>query len=191
MAKQTTTINTAGGAWTQLVAGECTVAALVANATVSTALISLRVTLSGGTSSYILPMNSLPFNTPNRIAVGGISLKAGDKLEALSSANVNWMVTVVTGAAYKSNIVTAPATDTWTTLVSGPATVRALFTSSPGVGTVSARLNKPSGETIIVLGEEMATGGSKRLMVPIVVATGETIQVKGTSTAYWIATGVE
>lgn len=42
----------------------------MAKATVSTTLVSLRVTLAGGTSSYILPLNTLQSNTPNRMATG-------------------------------------------------------------------------------------------------------------------------
>lgn len=70
MAKATSTVTTKDGAWTTLATGECTVASLIANATVSTTLVSLRVTLSGGTNSYILPLNTLQSNTPNRMATG-------------------------------------------------------------------------------------------------------------------------
>lgn len=192
MAKQTFVATTTGGAWTTLVSGECTVAALVANATLATTLVALRVTLSGGTSSYILPLNTLPFNTPARLAVGGISLKAGDKLEAMSSTAVDWMTTAIVGTAYRTAIVSSPATSAWTTLITGPATVRALFLSAPSGGTFGVKLLKSvSSEVSLVLSEELLTGESKRLMVPIVLAATESIQVKGTSTAYWIATGVE
>jgi hypothetical protein len=191
MAKQTTVATTTGGVWTTLVSGECTVAALVANATVDSTLVSLRVTLTGGTFSYILPLNTLPLNTPARLAVGGISLKTGDKLEAMSSTSVQWMTTTITGAAYSSAIVTSPSNEAWTTLKTGPATVRALFLSAPSGGSFGVRLHKTTSDTSIVLSEELTAGGSKRLMVPVVLAATESIQVKGTATAYWIATGVE
>ena len=191
MAKQTYTTNTTGGAWTTLVSGECTVAAIAANSTVAATLVSLRITLNGGTFSYILPLNTLPLNSPARLAVGGISLKTGDKIEAMSSTAVDWVTTVVTGAAYRSVIVTAPSTDTWTTLIAGPATVRAMFVSSNSGGNVGIRLHKASTDFSIVLSEALDVGTSKRLMSPVVLATGESLQVKGTETAYWIATGVE
>lgn len=191
MAKQTFVATTTGGAWTTLVTGECTVATLVANATLATTLVALRITLNGGTFSYILPMNTLPFNTPARLAVGGISLKTGDKLEAMSSTAVDWMATTITGVAYSSSIVTSPATEAWTTLVTGPATVRAVFLAAPSGGTFGVKYKKVSSEAILVLSEELDSGESKRLMVPVVLAASESIQVKGTSTAYWIATGVE
>lgn len=191
MAKQTYTTNTTNGAWTTLATGECTIAALVANATTETTLISLRVTLSGGTFSYILPINSLPVNSPNRMAVGGISLKAGDKLEALSVSSVDWVTTVVTGVAYTSGVVTSPLGDVWTTLVTGPKTVRGLFVSTPAAGTVGVKIKKATTEASIVLSESLKSGGSKRLMIPLVLATGETLQVRGSGLAYWIATGVE
>lgn len=191
MAKATSTITTNGGVWTTLATGESTVASLIANATVATTLVALRVTLSGGTSSYILPLNTLQFNAPNRLAIGGISLKAGDKLEALSNANVDWVTTTVTGISYKSNIVSSPANNAWTTLVSGPCLVRGLFVSTPSAGTVGIRLHKATTDASIVLSEELKAGGSKRLMIPINLLVNETIQVQGSGSAYWIATGVE
>jgi len=191
MAKATSTTTTINGVWTTLVTGECTVASLIANATVSTTLVSLRVTLAGGTSSYILPLNTLQFNSPNRMAIGGISLKVGDKLEALSNDRVDWVTTTVTGIAYKSNIVTSPATNAWTTLVTGPALVRGLFVSTPSDGTVGIRLHKSTTDASIVLSEELKAGGSKRLMIPINLLANESIQVQGSGSAYWIATGVE
>lgn len=191
MAKATSTTTTINGVWTALVTGECTVASLIANATVSTTLVSLRVTLAGGTSSYILPLNTLQFNSPNRMAIGGISLKAGDKLEAMSSSSVDWVTTTVTGIAYKSNVVTSPATNAWTTLVTGPALVRGLFVSTPSDGTVGIRLHKSTTDASIVLSEELKAGGSKRLMLPINLLANESIQVQGSVSAYWIATGVE
>lgn len=191
MAKATTTTTTKDGAWATLATGECTVASLVANATIATTLVSLRVTLSGGTSSYILPMNTLQFNSPNRMAIGGISLKPGDKLEALSNSNVDWVTTTVTGIAYKSNVVTSPATGAWTNLVTGPCTVRGLFVSTPTAGTAGIRIKKAATEASIVLSEELKAGGSKRLMIPIVLLANESIQVQGSGSAYWIATGVQ
>lgn len=191
MAKATSTVTTVNGAWTTLTTGECTVASLVANATISTTLVSLRVTLSGGTSSYILPLNTLQFNSPNRMAIGGISLKPGDKLEALSNDPVDWVTTTVTGIAYKSNVVTSPATGAWTNLVTGPCTVRGLFVSTPTAGTAGIRIKKAATEASIVLSEELKAGGSKRLMIPIVLLANESIQVQGSGSAYWIATGVQ
>lgn len=191
MAKQTYTATTTGAVWTTLVTGECTIASLVANATLATTLVSLRVTLAGGTSSYILPINTLQFNSPNRLAVGGISLKAGDKLEALSNYNVDWLTTVITGISYTSRIVTSTVAGAWTTIVSGPCTVRGLFVSMPSAGTVGVKLKKAKTEASIVLSEDLKAGGSKRLMLPIVLATGESLQVQGSKQAYWIATGVQ
>ena len=191
MAKQTYTATTKDGAWTTLVTGEATVASLIINATVETTLVSLRLTLANGTSSYILPLNTLPFNSPNRLAIGGISLKVGDKLEALSNAAVDWVTTTITGIAYKSNITTSPGTGAWTNLVSGPCTVRGLFVSTPSAGTAGIRLKKAASEASIVLSEELKVGGSKRLMIPIVLAAGDSLQVQGSGQAYWIATGVE
>lgn len=191
MAKQTYTATTKDGAWTTLITGEATVASLVCNATTATTLVSLRVTLANGKSSYILPMNTLPYNSPNRLAIGGVSLKPGDKLEALSNAPVDWMTTAITGIAYKSDIVTSPAQAAWTTLVSGPCTVRGMFVSAPSAGQVGIKLKKSASEAVIVLSEELKAGGSKRLMIPIVLATGDSLQVQGSGSAYWIATGVE
>lgn len=191
MAKQTYVASTTGGAWTTLITGEATVASLVCNATVATTLVSLRITLANGTSSYILPLNTLQFNSPNRLAIGGVSLKAGDKLEALSNSNVDWVATAITGVAYKSNIVTSPGTQAWTTLIAGPCTVRGMFVSTPSAGTVGIRLHKATTDASIVLSEELKAGGSKRLMLPIVLATGDSLQVQGSGQAYWIATGVE
>lgn len=191
MAKQTFITNTTGGVWTTLANGECTIASLVANAVVATTLISLRVTLSGGTFSYILPLNTLPFNAPNRFAVGGISLKTGDKLEAMSTTGVDWITTAITGAAYSRAIVSSPNTGAWTTLTSGPSTVRGVFVSSASGGYVGIRLHKTAADASIVLSEELAPGGSKRLMIPIVLGVGDSLQVQGTETTYWIATGVE
>lgn len=191
MAKQTYIANTKDGVWTTLVTGECTVASLVCNATVATTLISLRLTLAGGTSSYILPLNTLQFNSPNRLAIGGVSLKAGDKLEALSNSNVDWVTTAITGFAYRSNIASSPATQAWTNLVAGPCTVRGVFVSTPSAGTVGIRLHKATADASIVLSEELKAGGSKRLMIPIVLGSGDSLQVQGSGQAYWIATGVE
>lgn len=191
MAKQTYTTTTTGGSWTTLVTGECTIASLIVNATVETTLISLRVTLSGGTFSYILPINSLTFSAPNRLAIGGISLKAGDKLEALSVSPVDWVTTVVTGIAYTSGVVSSAGGDVWTTLVTGPKTIRGVFVSCPSVGTAGIKIKKASTEASIVLSEELKAGGSKRLMIPIVLASGETLQVRSSAAAYWIATGIE
>lgn len=191
MAKQTYISNTKDGVWTTLVTGEATIASLIMTATVSTTLVSLRVTLAGGTSSYILPLNTLNFNSPNRLAIGGVSLKSGDKLEALSNSNVDWITTAITGIAYKSNVVTSPAAGAWTTLVSGPCTVRGVFASTPSAGTVGIRLHKATADAAIVLSEELKTGGSKRLMIPIVLIAGDSLQVQGSGQTYWIATGVE
>lgn len=191
MAKQTYIATTKDGVWATLVTGECTVASLVINATMETTLVSLRVTLAGGTSSYILPMNTLKFNSPNRLAVGGISLKVGDKLEALSTSPVDWVTTTITGISYRSSVGTSLATGAWTNLVSGPCTVRGVFVSTPAAGTVGIKLKKPVTEASIVLSEELKVGGSKRLMLPIVLATGESLQVQSSIRAYWIATGVE
>lgn len=192
MAKQTFLTTTQNAAWTTLVTGECTVAAIVANAASATTLVALRLTLNAGTSSYILPLNTLTLNTPARLAVGGIALKTGDKIEALSVSPVEWLTTTVTGVAYRSAVVTSPDTNVWTDLIVGPVTVRGLFLSSPGGGEFGAKVRKSASvESNLVLGEVLSNGESKRLMVPIVLASGESIQVKGTSTAYWIATGVQ
>lgn len=191
MAKQTYTATTKDGAWTTLVTGEATVASLIINATVETTLVSLRVTLAGGTSSYILPLNTLPFNSPNRLALGGISLKAGDKLEALSNSPVDWVTTTITGIAYISRVASSAETNNWVTLTTGPCTVRGVFVSCPSGGAVGIKLKKASTEASIVLSEELKAGGSKRLMIPIVLAAGDNLQVQGSGTAYWIATGVE
>lgn len=191
MAKQTYTATTKDGAWTTLITGEATVASLVCNATTATTLVSLRVTLANGKSSYILPLNTLQFNSPNRLAIGGVSLKPGDKLEALSNSPVDWVTTAITGIAYKSDVVSSPAAQAWTTLVTGPCTVRGIFVSTPSAGTVGIKLKKATTEASIVLSEELKTGGSKRLMIPVVLAANESIQVQGSGQAYWIATGVQ
>ena len=190
MAKQTYIANTKDGVWTTLVTGECTIASLIITATQATTLVTLRLTLaSGGGSSYILPSNTLPFNNPNRLAIGGLSLKAGDKLEAMSTAPVDWITTAITGVAYKSYIVTSPDTKAWTTLVTGPATIRGVFVSTGGAGSVGIRLHKTALDASIVLSEKLSSGGSKRLMMPIVLATGDSLQVSGNTKSFWIATG--
>jgi hypothetical protein len=109
----------------------------------------------------------------------------------MSSTAVDWETTVVIGVAYRSVIVTSPSTEAWTTLIAGPATVRAMFVSSNSGGNVGIRLHKASTDFSIVLSEALDVGSSKRLMSPVVLASGESLQVKGTETAYWIATGVE
>lgn len=190
MAKQTYIANTKDGVWTTLVTGECTIASLIITATQATTLVTLRLTLaSGGGSSYILPSNTLPFNNPNRLAIGGLSLKAGDKLEAMSTAPVDWITTAITGVAYKSYVVTSPDTRAWTTLVTGPATIRGVFVSTGGSGSVGIRLHKTALDASIVLSEKLSSGGSKRLMMPIVLAAGDSLQVSGNTRAFWIATG--
>lgn len=190
MAKQTFTNTTTSGVWTTLATGECTIASLITTATLVTTLVTLRVKLANGRVSYILPSNTLQYNNPNRLAVGGLSLQAGDKLEAMSSDPVDWVTTAITGMSYKSSIVTSPDTKEWTTLVSGAATVRGVFVSTGGAGNVGIRLHKATVDASIVLSEKLDSGGSKRLMMPIVLATGDSLQVSGNTRAFWIATGV-
>lgn len=191
MPAQSSITVTTGGAWTTLASGECTVSALMANARTSTTLVALRLTLANGSSSYILPTNSLPFGKSSRIVVGGISLQPNDKLEALSNDSVEWVTSVIPGAAYKSLVATSPATNAWTALATGPCLVRGIFSCVPGGGEVSCRIKKTAQEASIITDERIGQGESKRIMMPIQLLAGDILQVKGSGTAYWIATGVQ
>lgn len=191
MPAQSSITVTTGGAWTTLASGECTVSALMANARTSTTLVALRLTLANGSSSYILPTNSLPFGKSSRIVVGGISLQPNDKLEALSNDSVEWVTSVIPGAAYKSLVATSPATNAWTALATGPCLVRGIFSCVPGGGEVSCRIKKTAQEASIITDERIGQSESKRIMMPIQLLAGDILQVKGTGTAYWIATGVQ
>lgn len=190
MPKQTFTAATTGGVWTTVVTGEGTAVSLVANATSKDTLVALRLKLANGSASYILPMNSLPFNIPNRMAIAGISLQAGDKLEAMSTDPAIWIASLMTGTAYKSVVATSPSTNDWTQLIAGPCTVRGIFSSVSGAAILGVKVKKATQEAVVVAGERLAAGGSKRLMIPLVLAAGESIQVQSTGTAFWIATGV-
>ncbi|MNC31331.1 hypothetical protein D3C75_796480 [compost metagenome] len=190
MAKQTYINATTGGSWVDIVAGECTISSLVMNATVQDTIVALRILKGGTTPSAIIPSNNLEFNSPHRPAVGGISLKATDKLQCLSEFAVDWITTVVTGAAYDSAVVTSPAGNAWTTLTSGPATVRAIFASMASGGTLGIRLHKTASDAAIVLSENVSVAGAKRLLTPIVLAAGDSLQVQSSNSAQWIATGI-
>jgi len=190
MAKATYINNTSGGNWVDIVVGECTIASLVMNATSQSTLVALRILKGGTTPSLILPGNTLSFNSPHRPAVGGISLKATDKLQCLSEFAVDWVTTVVTGPAYSSAVVTSPVGSAWTTLLAGPASVRAIFASMPSGGTVGIRLHKTASDASIVLAETVDIAGAKRLLAPIVLASGDSLQVQSTNTAQWIAAGI-
>ena len=191
MPAQSSITVTTGGAWTTLASGECTVSALMANARTSTTLVALRLTLANGSSSYILPTNSLPFGKSSRIVVGGISLQPNDKLEALSNDSVEWVTSVIPGAAYKSLVAASPATSAWTALATGPCLVRGVFSCVPGGGEVSCRIKKAAQEASIITDERIGQSESKRIMMPIQLLAGDILQVKGTGAAYWIATGVQ
>lgn len=191
MPKQTYLANTAGGDWVTVVAGEATVVSVVANATAATTLVALRIKLANGDVGYFLPLNSLPFNKPARIAISGISLKPGDKLEALSNTAVDWVATAIPGTAFSSVVAASPATEVWTQLVAGPAVVRGIYVSAASPASVGVRLSKGGKFASLVLSEDILTGGSKRFMAPVVLAAGDSIQVKSSAQAFWVGTGVE
>lgn len=190
MAKATYINNTSGGNWVDIVTGECTIASLVMTATSQTSLVALRILKGGTTPSLIIPGNTLAPNSPHRPAVGGISLKATDKLQCLSEYAVDWITTVVTGSAYSSAVVTSPFGSAWTTLLAGPASVRAIFVSAPSGGTVGIRLHKTASDTSIVLAESLDLAGAKRLLAPIILASGDSLQVQSTLSTQWIVSGV-
>lgn len=190
MAKATYINTTTGGGWTDIVTGECTIASLVMTATSQTTLVALRILKGGTTPALILPGNTLSLNTPHRPAVGSITLKATDKLQCLSEFPVDWITTVVTGSAFNSAVVTSPAGSAWTTLLAGPATVRALFVSMGSAGLVGVRLHKAATDTAIVQSEFIDSNGAKRLLAPFTLATGESIQVQSANAASWIAAGI-
>ena len=190
MPKQTFVANTSGGAWVTVVSGECTVASLVANSTASATLVGLRLRLANGNTAPILPMNTLPLSVPSRVAIAGLSLGPGDRLEAMSTDAVDWVATAITGTAYRSFVATSPATNAWTTLATGPGTVRGVFAASAGGSNVGIRLHKTAQDAYLALNEELTPGASKRIMAPTVLAAGETLQVQGTGITYWSATGV-
>lgn len=191
MPAQSSITVTTGGAWTTLAAGACTVASLLANARTSTTLVALRLTLANGSSSYILPTNSLTFGKSSRVVVGGISLQANDKLEALSNDSVEWITSFIPNSPYKSLVATSPATNAWTALATGPCLVRGIFACVPGGGEVSCRIKKTAQEASIITDERIGQSESKRIMMPIQLLAGDILQVKGTGAAYWIATGVQ
>lgn len=190
MAKATYVNSTSGGNWVDIVAGECTIASLVMTATSQNTLVALRVLKGGTTPSLILPGNTLTLNTPHRPAIGGITLKPTDKLQCLSEFAVDWTTTVVTGSAYNSAVVTSPIGGAWTVLLAGPASVRAIFACMPSGGTVGIRLHKAASDASLVLAEAVDIAGTKRLLAPIVLASGESLQVQSTSSAQWIAAGI-
>lgn len=190
MAKATYINATSGGNWVDIVAGECTVASLVMNATSQDTIVALRILKGGTTPSVIIPCNFLKYNAPHRPAVGGIALKPTDKLQCLSEYPVDWITTTITGTAYNTLVAASPSGKAWTTLVSGPITVRAIFACVPYGGVVGIRLHKTASDAAVVLAEDVAVAGSKRLVTPIVLATGDSIQVQSTESAQWIATGV-
>ena len=191
MPAQSSITVTTGGVWTTLATGEGTIASLMANARANTTLVALRLTLAGGATSYILPTNSLKVGSPSRIVVGGISLQPNDKLEALSNDAVEWVTSVIPGTAYKSLVATSPGSGAWTTLATGPCLVRGVFACVPNGGEVSCKVKKAAQEAFIVTDEKIGEAESKRIIMPIQLLAGDTLQVKGTSSAFWIATGVQ
>lgn len=190
MAKLTTTTVTKDGAWATLAAGECTVAALVATSQTSNTLITLRLTLANGAGALILPINTLEAKKAGRINIAGLSLATGDKLEGLSSDSVTWLLTSVPAPAYKSAVATSTSA-AWVDLVKGPCVVRALYTCSVQATLANARVNNATQAAPIVTDEEVAVGMSKRLMMPIQLKAGDTLQVSGAGPLNWIATGVQ
>ncbi|MNY09605.1 hypothetical protein D3C86_1425230 [compost metagenome] len=60
----------------------------------------------------------------------------------------------------------------------------------PSGGTVGIRLHKTASDTLIVLAEAVDVAGAKRLLAPLVLASGETLQVQSTTSAQWIASGI-
>jgi hypothetical protein len=190
MAKATYVTNSTGSNWVDIVVGECTIASVAMTATSQDTLVALRILKGGTTPSLILPGNTLSLNTPHRPAVGGICLKPTDKLQCLSEFAVSWITTVVTGSAYNSAVATSPAGGAWTTLATGPVNLRAVFACVPSGGTVGIRLHKTASDTSIVLAEAVDLAGAKRLLTPLVLASGETLQVQSTTSAQWIASGI-
>lgn len=190
MATLTSITVTTGGVWTALASGECTIASLVANARAAPTLVALRLTLASG-SAYILPSNTLSLGRSSRIVVGGISLQTGDKLEALSTDSVEWTTSTIPAPAYKSLVAVSPGTGAWVTLATGPCVVRGIFSCVLGGGDVSCKVKKGSQEAFIVTDERIGKAESKRIMTPIQLAAGDTLQVKGSGLAHWIATGVQ
>lgn len=190
MPKQTYIVTTGGGEWATLAAGEATVVSLVAN-TAAVTLVALRIRLANGDTGMFLPLNSLPSGPSTRVALSGISLKPGDRLEALSNGSVDWVATAITGVAYLSKVATSIAGEVWAPLVVGPATVRGIYASVASAGQVSVVVRKGAKDVAVVSTEPLPAGGSKRFMAPIVLAAGESIQVKGSVPASWVATGVE
>ncbi|MNM35030.1 hypothetical protein D3C81_456960 [compost metagenome] len=191
--QQTYIASTSNGAWTDLVSGVATISSVLVNALSADAYVALRLRKADGTTSRIVPGNVLPTNSPHRPAVGGLSLGAGDKLQCLSDAPVDWLATATPGLAYASKLAASQG-DSWVDLVTGPATVRALLVTKGGMddAALGVQLRKNNGQTAaIIVREDLKEAGSKRLVAPIVLGAGDKLQVKSDYRVEWIATGVE
>ncbi|KRV76370.1 hypothetical protein [Pseudomonas citronellolis] len=191
--QQTYIASTSDGTWKDLVVGVATISSVLANALSSDAFIGLRLRKADGSTSRLIPGNLLPLNTPHRPALGGLSLGAGDKLQVLSDAPVDWIATGAPGLAYASSVL-ATSGGAWATLVTGPATVRAVLAShaGPADGALGMRLLKSSGQSAaIIVREAMGEAAGKRLVAPIVLGAGDKLQVMSDERIEWIATGVE
>ncbi|MGE9760921.1 hypothetical protein [Pseudomonas sp. PDM20] len=192
IALKTWVTNTTGDTWTDLAVGTATISSILINALGTDARVVLRLVLKGGATSYILPGNLLGANQPHRPAPGGLSLSAGDKLQCMSSAPVEWIASYTPDLAYTSAAGVSRDSN-WSDLISGPAEVRTLLASVSGLGEaqLSIRLRKQSGATASIVTRETISGPSaKRLTSTVALCAGDKIQVFSDRYLEWVATGV-
>ncbi|KKO71852.1 hypothetical protein [Kerstersia gyiorum] len=194
-------VTTSGGDWTTVASGvaSATVALFnlaATNATAAGATIGLRLRKSAGTA-VIVPADLLPAeagDNATRLRIPLLPLEPGDVLEAYSDQGVMWAGLgrqLATLSPYSR--VASVSGDTWTTITNLAGPVGALWFANTAMGSafVSARI--VAGSTLIRTlfdGEEIEEGGSRRMMDPDVLSSGQSLQIKSVGGIDAIATGV-
>jgi len=192
MTETTTTLATSGSAWTDLAATAGMVMSVALNGGAADAGVALRLLLANGSSAMILPGNLLPALAPHRPAVGGLSLAAGDKLQAMSDQSATWTVTHSTTAGYSSAVASSTA-GAWADLKTGPGTVRLVLASAylPAEANLRILRNDGTTEAPLMSNDDIADyAGARRWTDRIALAAGEKLQVMSDVPMDWIATGV-
>lgn len=185
-------VRSTGGSWSTLIEGPAIVTSIEISGGNTSSSVGLRF-VRGSASAVIIPADLLPMASGSKIRVATIPLAAGDRLEVMSGASVDWSVGYVDViSARQFSTPLSSSGGSWKSIVTDAGRVDSLLMTNVGFGraTVSIRVSQGAGAFVLLPDEIIPDGGSRRKLSVATLAEGELLQVRSTGAVDWLATGV-
>jgi len=189
---QSVRVRSTGGVWSTLASGPLNCTSVEAASVGTACAVGLRLARAG-TYTYIVPLDELPAGVGTKIRIPMLPLVAGDSLEVMSEADVNWELqgtAIISPRQFTAPLRTGGGT--WTNIVTSAGQVMAFTATNVGllVAEVSVQVVTATGSALLVPPELIPAGASRRKVPVTTLAVGDVLQVRSTGAVDWLATGV-